>query len=374
MRTLALILSFAGLAMCQPRNGPQTYWPFVLDDSSTSNTTLNTAATWVGSYFVAASAKTVSSISISINSTTGTLTSGDLRLALYSDNGGKPGTEIEGINSSGAPATGWNTISGYTSSVTAGTNYWIVIRNMDATPASNNFTISRRSGSISLLGSSSNGSAAVTSGGWAASISTDSGTNWTKSATIASAVIVWSDGTRDGFPIDGSGTSYQVYSTREAGLMFFTGNYPLRVDGVAAMASRTGSPTGALRFRIYEGSGNSRTLVSTTTTTSGLFTTINYVQMLFPSTITLKGNTWYTVVVAETTNSDASTARYNLASYKINSTNRSLMNGLLGDLTRGSITTDGTTWTDTNDEFPHVSLLLAQSWPLQIGGGFATLQ
>lgn len=368
-RLLSIVMCAAAYA--QPRVGPQIYWPYPIDDTTTSNLALSAAATWGAVGFIASGSRTLSEIHIAIVSTTGSLTSGDLRLALYANNGAKPGTEIEGINSSGTPSSGWNSITGFGTSVTAGTAYWIVYRNMDATPASNFFTVSRRTISASGVG----GVASTTNmNQWSAANSTDSGTNWTRSVNISPIVLVWSDGTREGFPITG-GTQCQIYSARECGLLFNTGGTALRVAGVAGMVSKTGTPTGAARFRIYEGSGASRTLIATTTgTSSDGTTTVGYMSLLFGSTQILKANTTYTVALAETTQSDASTNRLNVSGYAVKSDSTALMSSMFGGGTSYTLTTNGSTWSDTANEYPHITLLLDTSRPFVIPNGGFTIQ
>lgn len=371
MKRLISLWLLAISLLAQPRNGPQVYWPFVADDTSISNLALSAAATWATAGFMAASSKTVSEIHIPLASITGSVSAGDLRLAIYSDSAAKPNTEIEGINSAGAPANGWNSITGYTTSLTAGTTYWIVARNMNSTPASNYFTIGRRALSVSGYGLSINSNTG-TQGGWMSASTTDSGANWSRSTNTMAAVIVFSDGTREGFPIVGAGTSCQVYSSRECGLHIRTGSTGLRVTGASAMVSRTGTPTGSARFRLYEGTGNTRTLVATSQSTTNTGT-VGHTQMWFTSTVILKAWTWYTLVLSETTQSDTSTNRFNMGGYALRSEHASLFHSMLGAATKYSSTTDGgSTWTDTNDEISYVAFLLDTFLPyLTPSGGFA---
>lgn len=375
MSVIALIL-LAGLAYAQPRNGPQMYWPHIPDDTSSGNTAMSAAATWLAVGFQASASRTLSEVHLAILSTTGSPGSTDLRMALYSDSAGKPGTEIEARDSTSAPiAGGNNSITGYTSSVTAGTTYWIVIRNMAGTPASNYFTVTRRTTSISGYGISTSATSG-TQGGWMSANSTDSGTNWTRSTSMSPLVVVWSDGTIEGVPFTATGATCQVYAARECGLHIRTGVTGLRVTGVAAMVSKTASPTGSARFRLYEGTGNSRTLVATTNTTASVSTTISYTQLWFTSAIVLKAWTWYTLALSETTQSDASTDRFNLVGYAVRASHAGLFSSMLGADTNFSLSTDGgSTWTDTADNIHHAAFLLDSRAPYVIpSGGFAITQ
>ncbi len=372
----SLLLVFVALsASAQPRNGPIMYWPFVSDETTTSNLAMSASATWLAVGFQATASRTLSELHLGIASVTGTLGTGDLRLALYSDSAGKPGTEIEGINSSGAPSATWQTITGFASSTTAGTTYWIVARNMNGTAASNYFTISRRAGSVSNLGIS-NSAQSGTQGGWMGASSTDSGANWTRSATATPIAAVWSDGTAEGFPISAAGTSCQVYAARECGLLLRTGATALRVAGVAAQISKTGTPTGGAWFRLYEGTGNSRTLVATTGSTTNASTSVSYTQLWFSSSIVLKAWTSYTLVLSETAQSDASTSRYNLVGLAFPSSLASLFSASLGAATQYSATTDGgATWTDTANQIHHIAFVLDPRSPFLVpSGGFAITQ
>lgn len=156
-----------------------------------------------------------------------------------------------------------------------------------------------------------------------------------------------------------------------------TGRMSVRVVGVTGMVNKTGSPTGSIRYRLYEGTGSSRTLVATTVSSANISTTVNHSPLWFDSTILMKANTWYTVVLSETTQSDASTNRYNLLSYSIRSAFEPLLRGMLGAATKYSSTTDGgSTWSaDTDNEYPHLTFFLDTSQGFVIpSGGFATVQ
>ena len=53
--------------------------------------------------------------------------SGNVKVALYADNAGNPGTLLQAINTSTPVVAGWNTINIPTTAVTSGTNYWLAI-------------------------------------------------------------------------------------------------------------------------------------------------------------------------------------------------------------------------------------------------------
>lgn len=371
----ALIFLMASLiAGAQPRIGPATYWPMVVDETSTSALALTAAGTWGSIGFQATASRTLSEIHVSIASVSGTLATADLRLALYSDSAGKPGTLIEERDSAGAPAAGWNSITGYTSAVTAGTTYWIVYRNMDATPASNNFTITRRTTSISGLGNP-NSATAGTQGAWMAASSTDGGSAWTRASGIVPIVLVWSDGTKEGFPIISSETTTcQIYQTRECGIHFRTGAAGVRLSGAAAIMNRNASPTGSARYRIYEGTGNVRTLLATSFVSANVTSsTVSHTAMWFPAPVVLKPLTWYTLVLSETTQSDTASNRFNLSAYNLRSDHAALFGPGLSAAPIMSLSTDGgATWTDTANAYPHIAGILDATRPVVItSGGFA---
>lgn len=374
MRALILFVLGASIVLGQHRLGPSNYWPQLADETSTSSFATSAAGSWGAIGFQATASRTLNELHVSISSVTGSLTTGDLRLALYDDSTGKPGSELEGRNSSGTPATGWNSITGYTTSVTAGNVYWIVFRNMDATPGTNNFSVQRRLVSASGLGITNNGTSG-TLGAWMSATSTDSGTNWTRATGAYPVVLVWSDGTTEGIPIvSTNSTTCQIYSSRECGLHIRTGAIGVRITGITSPLNKNGSPTGSLRYRLYEGTGNSRTLLGTTYTTGVVTTsTPTLTTMWFASALTLKPYTWYTLAASETTQSDNSTNRFNVTAYTLRSTYTSLFSTGLSAAPKISLSTDGgSTWADTDDSWAHVVAVLDNNRSFIIPtGGFA---
>lgn len=374
---LFIVLIIVAVQVSAQRFGTQIAWPLPVEDAGASNFQLNSAANWLAVGFVAPSAKTLSTVEIYASAIAGTPAAGDFRAALYSDNGAKPGTETEGVTNSGtAPTATWLSASGFTASVTAGTAYWIVIKNLNGTPASNNFTIQRRSVGSTAWGVLGN-AAAGSMGQMVAATSTDSGTNWTKSAAVTPLVLTWSDGTKSGFPyMLTAANGCTVYGTRECGLYFQNGPSAVHVRGAFAYAQESGTITGNVRLRIYEGAATTgRTLVATSTETPpGLVSsTATFIAGWFSSPIILKPYAWYALVMSETTQSDTSSNKVQLTYYDIKSDAGNLGGVNMTGSPQYTLSTDGgVTWTNTPLRYSHMGFFLDTERPtVVLTGGFA---
>lgn len=95
----------------------------------------------------------------------GTSTSSNIKCAIYSDNGGSPGTFLMGTNQLTSPGTGWKTFTLTSSqSLTSGANYWLVLWT--------------NSGSYRVLGDATGGTykyRTLTYGSWPTSFGTVTG-------------------------------------------------------------------------------------------------------------------------------------------------------------------------------------------------------
>ncbi len=282
---------------------------------------INAAATWVALSFIAKHSD-IDDITIA-NTLTGTLAAADVTCSIYTDTtGGVPGTNLETVNCAATPTGGFNTFSGFTTSLTIGTRYWAVFKNLNGAPASNFLGIRYpAAGTISFLV----GTNVIQ--GWAKRHSTDSGSTWA-AGNIAGSVGLLIAYNTSGTPVYDGMNGYstavppvteRVYATREYGVMFTTpatGNF--NIAGVSFLLFRGGNPTGNAYYKIYEGT----TLIASTSenplqnTASGA----GYQQTLgFSSTVTLSANTSYRVVIAESSNSDTSANYYGTYRYLLSS-------------------------------------------------------
>lgn len=251
---------------------------------------------WLAFSFVAPpSGPVINKIKVYASAVAGTLT--ELSCSIWSDNAGVPGSQLAESTTVTALPTGaaWVEFVGFTYDTTGGTLYWIVLRNKTATPASN--TITFRFGTISVPYYMS------TSGAWGhmAKASADGGATWA-GMTVRYGVLGWRIEYADGFQGGAlhnrltGGTADAVYDKREQGALFTTpatGNFV--VCGVAAFMHKQGTPTRALRFRLYQGV----TLVATTGVIPVANVTASYELFAFFSTaVTLTTNTAYRVVAS----------------------------------------------------------------------------
>lgn len=331
-----LTAQFLGFTPSQPVNG------------ATTTLALAAAATWLTYGFAAPFGKTLSTVRAYISAVAGTLAAADVTCSLCSDSNGNPGTVLETHNCSSAPsAAGWYDWTGFTTALTAGAQYWLVFKNANGVPGTNNPTFqyaSANSGLDQCLG----GWSSVQSYGWWKKHSTNSGGAWGTAVTATAGWRVgYSDGSYDGFCVSSIAQSADlVYATNESGLKFTAPTGALiNVIGVAmGCGNPVSTPSAAALFKLYNGAdaavltdpiGGGQANVSQGWTTA-YFTTAK--QLTPGATIR--------VTLAEQTNSDASTKAYRLIEYGMDSdSNSQTLQPFAGTL--GKTYWNGTAWTDT---------------------------
>ncbi len=264
---------------------------------------LSAANTWLALSFVLAESKTLSKVKLLASAVAGTLGATDLTCDIYSDSSGSPGTSIESRNTVTATPTGaaWVEFTGFTTALTAGTRYWLVFKNANATPATNypTFQWGGTDTSPFLLGSPS------PSWGWTKKHTTD-GSTWITAATNVSGLkLEFSDASFNGLPVQAAGyvTDY-VYSTRELGtLITLPSTVKLNVRGMAMFLSKNGTPAGNLRYRIYDGT----TLLATSDAVNiaNVETTARWTPAYFSATQTLNAGLSLRAIAGITTGGDA---------------------------------------------------------------------
>lgn len=345
-------------------NYPRTPIPVgALLGSSASTTTatqaLNAAATWLAYGFQApAGGKTLSSVRAFLSATSGTLIASDLTCSLYSNSAGSPGSSIEGPKSCGSAPSGsaWYDWTGFSTALTGGTQYWLVFKNANGTPASNfpTFRLIASLGGI-IVGATVFGDSRKTSA--------DSGSTWagTSNSQIAGFRLGFSDGSYAGLPLSNfavSGSGVGVYSARELGSRFTTpSNGKLRVAGLfKSVNAKTGTPTGNARLRLYTGSSPS--LLATTDSLLSVpdITGVSIIQGYFSTVQTLDPGTVVRVVLSETTQSDASTNRFNSNVFTVDTDSNSLALMPFGGFVQTYF--DGSSWAETNSALIPCGLLL----------------
>jgi hypothetical protein len=341
---------------------------------SASALALSAAATWLAFSFVPSEAgKTVSKVHWFPSTLNGSLGASDVVCDFYADSAGSPTGASLGNSTTLASAIAsatWNASTGFALAVTQGTPYWVVFRNANGSPATNFPT-------LRFLAGLPRGNTSFTTiaQGWSKKLSTDSGATWAGANQVESGgwMIEYADGSFEGFPVnDAAVSASQVYATRELGAIFTThASARLSLRSVAATISKTASPTGTVRAKVYQGS----TLVATSLDLP--IATINAngtYPFLFASPVTLQANTSYRVVVAESTQSDASSNRYNVYEYTVkNTAGAKALGPFLGTWQRTYSTDSGATWAETDTAWPVIALLLDSDAPFASGGGGAMM-
>lgn len=329
---------------------------------------LSAANTWLAMSFLG-NGKTVSTIDLFASALSGTLTAAQLTLDIYSTNStGDPNASVSGPhNCAAVPATGWNRWSSINYLTTDGTMYWVVIKNIHGTPASNNITL--RFGFTAVgpvqLGTTSN------LWGWNKNHTTD-GSAWTQEQRGTMGMMVgYSDATYDGAPFSNIATAASglgVYAAREVGALFSFAGPTINVRAVCMYhLTNNGTPTNAARARIYSGSSATPTLVATSS--GGPLqgqTGIGYSVYPFASSHALAAGTYR--VVFGTTGADAVGNRYNTSDFTIKdeAAARALMP--FGNAMT-TYTTDGTTFAETNTSLVPFGLILDNGSEFTVAGG-----
>jgi hypothetical protein len=232
------------------------YLGFYLTFPQFSVQQLNAAGKWNAYGFVPDRSVTISSVRAYVSAITGT--GGTTTCEIQSDSNAAPsGTDLTGgsAQSQITTAKGWYTWSGFTASLTAGSQYWAVFKNTDGTPVTNYPTFQFGAGNattsnwVPWIGSNSYG--------WQQRNTSNSGSTWPSQPAAPGAGwrVGYSDGSYDGTPVQASAPSAdRVYQTRESGVVFTSPPVALNVSSVAIHMQSIGRPVGQPRARIYTGS------------------------------------------------------------------------------------------------------------------------
>lgn len=333
---------------------------FALNGAASAGYSVN----WLAYAFISLLGGTVSKIRVYANAVNGTLAAGDLVCDLYSDSAGFPSSSLQSSSTVTTVPTGaaWVEFTGFSTALTVGTTYWIVLRNADSAPTTNyptyiNFT------TLAMLGSTADP-------GYSANLvytSTNSGGAWTRTLAAGAFVIDYGSGDIEGIPLQSITTSDpQIYASREGGIKFTTpANSGLNVIGVAGVLTKNGTPTGDLRYRIYSGSGSSPTLLGTTVTRppASINTSRTPKPLYFSSVINIPASTIIRVVASETTQTDTSGNRYHLEQFVLSSTDTGILVPYTTQPELTLSTDGGATFTDTANRWPGIWLILDGNAP-----------
>lgn len=342
----------------------------------TKSFSLAAGARWEAFSFILPEDKTLNTIKWFIDSKTGSPASGSIRLDIYSDTSNAPNATLaNSTTTSGSFANKtWVSQTGYSLALTAGTRYWIVIRNVDGAPTTNYVDIRYLEGSMGCAWSQYS----AVDASFRMLESVNSGSFWgndNREGTFPFR-LDFSDGTYFGFPVGEKvraleGVAGQgVYSSRAFGCLITTpANASFKVKGVSFQIGKSGTPTGSARCQIYQGtnlvSGATSNLLlpASIPSAGGIFT------FFFPTSITLASATAYRIVVSESTQSDTSSNRYMITSFKnIDSDSNSQALKPWG-ATAAATYYDGSSWADDTTQIVPLILHLDSSGEFASAGG-----
>lgn len=337
---------------------------------------LNAAANWFAFGIVVNENKTLNTVKAFVSAVTGgPMGANDLTCDVYSNNAGVPNTSLSSTNTVTSPPSGagWVEFTGLTQALTAGTQYWLVLKNVNAAPTTTFPTYRYGLGSTGHL-SQGYGSASV---GWGSRSTINSGSTWTNTAT-AGAVGVrlgFSDSTYDGTPFSNivqGPSGVGVYSTNEHGSQFTTpAGVILNVAGISMPVVKTGTPTGNPVFKLYTGASPSLQATTNALVTADVLTSINNHQAYFSTPYALQPSTVTTVTLAETAQGDASANRFNSVQYTVenDANSRALMS--FGGMVQAYFSG---TWATDNTLLVPVGLILDSTTPFTAISGCPGLQ
>lgn len=327
MRTLRILLLSAAVGyIAYSASSITQIWavPPIFAAGSVTIQTLSASTNWTAIALLPRANHTLSAVRVMVGAVSGTLNAGDLDLEVYTDNGsGKPSAPLGGGCASttvttlptGALFVEW---TGLSCPLTRGTPYYLVVKNLNGSPASNNFSLRGGAGNTAHPNA---GTVGQTVGGNVYLTTTNSGTAWTLvSNQLPFYRVAYSDDSSySGFPITqiiGSDPTNLIYAGREFGSAFTSPAVALKAAGIGMnVVSTSGSytPTGSLHFGLWAGSaGTLSNLGYTNGIAPSSTATVSFVVAWFASPVTIPANTTIRVVAGEETNADASNRNYKL--------------------------------------------------------------
>lgn len=368
-------------ASCLGYGQVQTMIGLLAPAATANSNNLNSANARVSFMFSPNGTKTISKVRMYMASLVGTLATGDLQLDIYASADGKPtGSSLANAVSTVTPAsTTWQewTIS---LAVTEGVPYHLVVKNLNATPASNYVSLRSVQYANALTGGGGTSTLGVLT-------STDAGSTWSLVTEVIGCFRVeYSNATYQGLPLTGQqivavSTNYRVYGTRSWGMRFTTpSNASYSVSHcVFGQVRGTATPTGT-RCRIY-------TLNTGGNTATSLGTSLDYplstyiannatglMLFRFSSPVTLAPATEY-IMALESTNTGDSSSNYTTGSHFTVDNNAASIGLMAFDGTARTVYCAGTcttwaNWTQVDADQPQAGLVLNRgSQFISTGGG-----
>lgn len=365
---LALVLVSPSIAVPGQPGGLEVGWlPSNNSAGNAKELTLANGARWIAYSFVLSEAKTLNSIGWYIDYIQGAITTGDVRYDIYSDASAAPNASLANstVTSGSMANASWVRQTGYSLALSAGVRYWVVARNVDATPLTNYLAIKVPVGSMQANFTMQSNDAF-----FAFNESVNSGASWNNDNGygLFPLVLEFSDSTYFGLPMaerlraaDDNGT-FGVYATRERGSKITTpANAKMIVKCLTFQTAKVNAPTGAMRYRIYQDT----TLIDTTATVA---TWPGNTPLCFTTPVTLLPSTVYRFVVSETTQADSSTDRIGVTYFpSISATAAYQELKPFGSATAGTYY-NGATWSDLTTEYVPFVMTLEKNGEFAVSG------
>jgi hypothetical protein len=347
---------------------------------NTTTQALNAANTWLSISHSQSQTKTLNKVKLRISGVTGSLAATDLQCEVYSDKttatAGTPNASLASTTTVTVTPTGaiWVEFTGFSQSLTGGTRYHIVVKNMNASPASNfpTFTVGAAvdfGGIFAIGGPHSNGS--PNNFGTQRAVTTDAGTNWTMEYTSQQHMrLEYSDGSFEGHPIQAMATDGgRAFGTTEVGVVLTTPpGCTLNVIGAVGIAGKNASPTGNCSMKLWTGSTPGLVATSVNAYIPALInTTLDYMCFWFDGVQAIAPET-ETRFTLKNSAADSSTNAYCWRGHTWENDADSLaLKPFNGTLSKTVLS--GGSWTDTDtDTFPF-GLLLDGANPFTASGG-----
>lgn len=391
-KLLLFLILVPNLVFAAPQTMGQISIGFPIDATvGPTNLALSTATTYGAFGFQVNASETLSEVTTYYSGTTGTPTALGSTAELHTDTTGDPtagSTETKTL--AGAPSgAGAQTWTGYTTALTANTQYWIVFKNATATPASNFQTLQyfQNQPSISKTSANSTITGANTLGGYVFKYTTD-GTTWSSGGNnpipAFGVRLKFSSGRYLGYMFTNSAqeTSNTVYAARIWGVKFTVpSTWPtMNVTSAALQVGSAGTkPASGLVYKIFSGSSTTPGAATCTSATRGAAnisgSTGAYTPVNFASNCVLTANQTYRLVYAVQNASDGTNGN-DYRSFKFTLENSAATKAQLpfGGITT-TYSTDGTTFTDTDTEAAAFQIFLDTSgeFTVSASGGLKNL-
>lgn len=292
----------------------------------------------------------------------------DMRITVYSDTLGNPNASLgAGYTTTCTPAaTTFVTCTGLTGTITGGTTYHMVLSNANAVPGSHTFTLQYGGADAGFPNLPYN---------FYIQTSSNTGSTWsTDSSRFPFFRIDYSDDSSyEGTGITGMGpidATNIVYGSHEYGSIFTMGSTAWNIIGISMYIGVHNGPTGAIKYKVYTGSGTTLTLLASTQTilngqANGLLTAF------FGSTVTLPANTVIRIVMADQS-ADSSSAYFQGWPVTVDSDAASkalqMFKGTLQATYCSATCLTKANWTDTSTSFVAFGVVLDPDGEFSGGG------